>query len=45
MAALLSDGYTLISKRRHRYQFDVFEIRLILRKVVCVTGEEAAKRF
>jgi fatty-acid peroxygenase len=41
----LSDGYTLISKRRHRYQFDIFETRLMLRKVVCVTGEEAAKRF
>jgi fatty-acid peroxygenase len=43
--ALLSDGYTLISKRRHRYQFDIFETRLMLRKVVCATGEGAAKMF
>jgi fatty-acid peroxygenase len=43
--ALLSDGYTLISKRCQRYQFEIFKIRLMLRKVVCVTGEEATKRF
>jgi|SoiMethySBSTD1v2_1073268.scaffolds.fasta_scaffold1674372_1 hypothetical protein len=35
--ALLSDGYTFISKRCHRYQSDIFETRLMLQKVVCVT--------
>jgi fatty-acid peroxygenase len=45
MLALLSDGYTLISKRCHRHQLDIFETRLMLRKVVCATGEEAAKMF
>jgi fatty-acid peroxygenase len=43
--ALLSDGYTLISKCCHQYQFDIFETRLMLRKVVCATREEAAKMF
>jgi fatty-acid peroxygenase len=42
MLALLSDGYTSISKRYQRYQFDIFETRLMLRKVVCVMGEMEA---
>jgi hypothetical protein len=36
--ALLSDGYMFISKRCHRYQSDIFETRLMLLKVVCVTS-------
>lgn len=43
--ALLSDGYTFISKRCQRYQSDIFETRLMLEKVVCMTGEEAARVF
>src|SRR5215475_9242894 len=38
--ALLSDGYRFISKRCRRHQSDVFETRLMLRKTVCVTGEQ-----
>jgi fatty-acid peroxygenase len=45
MLALLSDGYMLISKRCRQYQFDIFEIRFRLRKVVCAMVEEATKIF
>lgn len=31
--ALLSDGYTFVSKRCQRYQSDIFETRLMLRSV------------
>lgn len=43
--ALLSDGYTFISKRCRRHKSDLFETRLMLRKVVCTTGVDAAKMF
>lgn len=43
--ALLSDGYTFISQRCRRFQSDIFATRLMLRNVVCVTGEEAARMF
>jgi fatty-acid peroxygenase len=43
--ALLSEGYTFVSKRCHRYQSDVFETRLLLQKVICTLGEDAAKMF
>jgi fatty-acid peroxygenase len=45
MLALLLDGYTFISKRCHRYQSDIFETRLMLQKVTCMMGEEAASVF
>jgi fatty-acid peroxygenase len=43
--ALLSDGYTFISKRCQRYQSDIFATRLMLRNAICVMGEEAARMF
>ena len=43
--ALLSDGYSFISKRCRRYQSDIFETRLMLRRAVCMSGEEAARVF
>ncbi len=43
--ALLAEGYTFIGKRCRRYRSDLFETRLMLRKAVCMTGEEAARVF
>ena len=43
--ALLSDGYTFISKRCRLYGSDIFETRLMLRKAICMMGEEAASVF
>ena len=43
--ALLSDGYMFIQKRKRRYQSDIFETRLMLQRVICTTGEEAARMF
>jgi fatty-acid peroxygenase len=43
--SLLSEGYTFISKRCQRYQSDIFETRLMLRKVFCMMGEEASRIF
>jgi fatty-acid peroxygenase len=45
MLALLSDRYMFISKRCQRYQFDIFETRLMRRKAVCVAEEEVAWMF
>lgn len=42
---LLADGYTFISKRCRSHGSDVFETRLMLQKVVCMQGEEAAEVF
>lgn len=43
--ALLSEGYRFISNRCQRHHSDVFATRLILRKVICVRGEDAARMF
>lgn len=43
--ALLSEGYTFIQARCRRYQTDLFETRLALRRAICMTGEEAAHVF
>lgn len=43
--ALLSEGYPFISNRCRRYQSDLFETRLMLQKVICMMGEEAAQLF
>lgn len=43
--ALLSDGYTFISKRCDRYDADVFRTRLLLQQTICMRGEEAARVF
>jgi fatty-acid peroxygenase len=37
--ALLSDGYTFISKRCQRHQSDIFEPRLMFQKAICILGE------
>jgi fatty-acid peroxygenase len=41
--ALLSESYTLIPERCRRLGIDVFESRIMLKKVVCMTGEEATR--
>jgi len=43
--ALLQDGYTFIAKRCAQLQSDVFETRLMLRKAICVAGEDASEMF
>jgi fatty-acid peroxygenase len=43
--ALLADGYLFVSRRCRRYQTDVFATRLMLRRAVCVLGEDAARMF
>lgn len=37
--ALSREGYTFIPNRSRRYGSDAFEVRLMLRKAVCMTGE------
>ena len=43
--AFLTDGYTFIAKRCHRYGSDLFATRLMLHKVICMMGAEAAQVF
>jgi fatty-acid peroxygenase len=43
--ALMQEGYLFIKNRVERYQSDLFEARLLLQKVICMSGEEAAKVF
>lgn len=43
--ALLQEGYLFIKNRVEQYQSDVFETHLLGEKVICMTGEEAAKVF
>lgn len=43
--ALMKEGYLFIGNRVKRYQSDLFEARLLGRKVICMSGEEAAKVF
>lgn len=43
--ALLKDGYLFINKRVNEYQCDMFETHLLGQKVICITGEKAAKLF
>jgi fatty-acid peroxygenase len=43
--ALLSEGYRFLPNRCERLGSDVFTTRLMLRRVVCVRGEEAARMF
>ncbi len=42
---LLREGYAFIPNRCRRYDSDAFEVRLMLRRVVCMTGEEASRVF
>ncbi len=43
--ALKQEGYLFIKNRVDRYQSDVFQARLMLQNVICISGEEAAKLF
>ncbi|WP_207461507.1 cytochrome P450 [Azospirillum sp. SYSU D00513] len=43
--SLLSEGYRFIPERCRRYRSDLFETRLMLRRAVCISGEEAARLF
>ncbi len=42
---LLSEGYQFIPKRTARYGTDLFQTRLLGQKVICMSGQEAAKMF
>jgi fatty-acid peroxygenase len=42
---LMKEGYLFIKNRIDKYQSDLFEARILLQKVVCMSGEEAAKVF
>lgn len=39
------DGYLFIMNRCDRYRSDLFQTRLLLRKSICMRGEEAARLF
>ncbi len=41
--SLLSDPYRYITKTCDRLETDVFHTRLLLQKVICMRGKEAAK--
>lgn len=43
--SLLQEGYLFIKNRVDRYQSDVFEARLLLQNVICISGAEAGKVF
>lgn len=43
--ALLSEGYAFIPSRCRRFGSDLFETRLMLKRVVCITGADAARQF
>jgi len=44
-AALLAEGYRFVSRRSQRYRSDAFRTRLMLQRVICTLGEEAARLF
>lgn len=43
--ALMHDGYLFIKKRVSQYAFDLFQTNLMMQKVICMSGKEAAKIF
>lgn len=43
--ALIQEGYLFIKSRTDKYHSDMFETHLLGQKVICMTGEEAAKLF
>ncbi len=43
--ALLREGYDFIGNRCARFGSDIFETRLMLRRVICVRGPDAAEMF
>jgi fatty-acid peroxygenase len=42
---LFKDGYRYIGTRCEKYQSDIFKTRLMLRRAICIRGEDAAKLF
>ncbi|MFZ3578392.1 cytochrome P450 [Virgibacillus sp. DJP39] len=44
-AALMMEGYNFIGNRVNQFQSDLFETRLLGEKVICMSGEEAARFF
>lgn len=42
---LLLEGYPFIQKRCKKYNTDIFQTHLLCQKVICMSGEEAAKVF
>ncbi|CEA01934.1 fatty acid alpha hydroxylase [Pseudomonas saudimassiliensis] len=44
-AAFLQNGYNFIADRCRDYGSNIFQTRIMLRRVYCVTGEEAARMF
>lgn len=42
---LLQEGYLFIKNRVNQYQSDIFETHLLGEKVICISGEKAAKIF
>jgi len=43
--ALMQDGYLFIKNKAERYHSDVFQSRLMMQKVICMSGKEAAEIF
>jgi fatty-acid peroxygenase len=43
--ALMQDGYLFIKNRVDRYHSDLFQTRLLMQKVICMSGTEAAEVF
>lgn len=43
--SMLLEGYSFIQNRCLRYKTDIFKTRLLGRKAICMSGEEAAKIF
>ena len=43
--ALMHDGYLFIKNRVDRYHSDLFQTRLLMQKVICMSGMEAAEVF
>lgn len=43
--SLLSEGYQFIPNRLRKFDSNIFETRLLGKKVICISGEEAAELF
>ncbi|SFE17476.1 fatty-acid peroxygenase [Lentibacillus persicus] len=42
---LLKEGFRYIPERRRKFQSDIFQTRLLGKKVICIGGEEASEIF
>lgn len=42
---LLTEGNVFIFRRCQKYQSDIFQVRLLGKKTLCITGQEAAQEF